>query len=97
MPVLAYAAGDALSVVWLGVDSPGTGDESTRQFGFQEYRNYGTATGGTVLAGSATPVGTSRLLSNELGDAPWHFVDNGAWDWDSDIFQVGNPPTPPGP
>lgn len=97
MPALAYSAGDALSVVWLGVDLPGTGDDSTRQFGFQEYRNYGTVAGNNVLAGTATPVATSRLLSNELGDAPWHFVDNGPWDWDSDIFQVGNPPTPPVP
>ena len=97
MPALAYAAGDALSVVWLGVDQPGTGDASTREFGFQEFRNYGTATGASVLAGTAATIGTSRLVSNELGDSPWHFVDNGAWDWDADIFQIGNPPTPPSP
>jgi hypothetical protein len=95
MPALAYSAGDALSVVWLGVDLDGTGDASTRQFGFQEYRNYGTANGANVVAGTASPVATSRLVSNQLGDAPWQFVDNGAWDWDSNVFQVGNPPTPP--
>jgi len=85
MPALAYAAGDALSVVWVGSSAVG------QQFGFQEYRNYGTATGGTVLAGSVEPVATSTLGSNELGDAPWSFVGNGPWDWDADLFGVAPP------
>lgn len=97
MPSLSYAAGDALSVIWLGADIPGTGDASTRQFGFQEYRNFGAATGATVLAGTAVAVGTSRLLSNELDpDQPgWIFTENGSWDWDSTIFDLGAAPTGP--
>lgn len=96
MPALAYAAGDALSVVWIGADQPGTGDAATtRAFGFQEYRNYGTATGASVLAGTAAPVGTSRLVSNELGSVPWAFAGNGSWDWDVTIFDLGGAPTGP--
>ena len=98
MPALAYNAGDALGVVWIGADQPGTGDAATtRAFGFQEYRNYGTATGATVLAGTAVPVGTSRLVSNELptSTAPWAFAGNGSWDWDAAIFDLGAAPSGP--
>jgi hypothetical protein len=97
MPALAYNAGDALAVVWIGADQPGTGAAANRQFGFQEFRNYGTATGATVLAGTATPVGTSRLVSNQLpnASAPYAFVENGSWDWDTNIFDLGGAPTGP--
>lgn len=96
MPALAYNAGDALAVVWIGADQPGTGDAATtRSFGFQEFRNYGTANGANVLAGTATPVATSRLVSNELGTLPWAFAGNGSWDWDTNIFDLGGAPTGP--
>ena len=98
MPALAYAAGDALAVVWIGADQPGTGDAATtRAFGFQEYRNYGTATGATVLAGTAVPTGTSTLVSNELpgSTVPWAFAGNGSWDWDANIFDLGGAPSGP--
>ena len=88
MPALAYVAGDALSVVWLAANQPGVGPASSREFGFQDYRNYGTATGATVLAGTAVPAAASTLSSNELGDTPWSFVDNGPWDWDVDLFGI---------
>lgn len=93
MPALAYAAGDALSVVWVAANQPGTGLASNREYGFQQYRNYGTATGATVLAGTAAPVSTSTLSSNENGDTPWSFVSNGPWDWDADLFGIA--PTAP--
>ena len=48
MPALSYAAGDALAAVWIGADFAVLA-AAIRQFGFQEYRNYGAATGATVL------------------------------------------------
>lgn len=97
MPALSYAAGDALAAVWIGADFPGTGAAAIRQFGFQEYRNYGAATGATVFAGTAVPVATSRLLSNELdpNQPGWAFTENGSWDWDVTIFDLGGAPTGP--
>jgi hypothetical protein len=86
MPALAYTAGDALSVVWLGQNMPGAGTASVREFGFQEYRNFGTANGANVLAGTAVPTGTSTFRSNEGAEAPWTFTSNGPWDWDVNLF-----------
>lgn len=93
MPALAYAAGDALSVVWLASNMPGGG--AAGEFGYQAFRNYGTATGATVLAGTAVVVDSVDLLSNEVvpGSAGYAFTSNGPWDWPVDLF--GTAPTPP--
>lgn len=92
IPAVAYAAGDALAVTWVAQNMPGavTGGG---EFGAQTFYNYGTATGATVLAGTAAPVATGSYVSND--GSGFVFTSNGPWEWPTAIFDLGGPPTPP--
>ena len=90
MPALAYASTDGISAVWIGADQPGNYAASLRQFGYQQFRNWGavavTAPGTNVAGGTSTyssvgPLGT--------------FSANGSWDWDAALWDLGAAPSGP--
>lgn len=90
MPALAFASTDGISAVWIGADQPGNYAASLRQFGYQQFRNWGsigvTAPGTNVAGGSSTyssvgPLGT--------------FSANGSWDWDAALWDLGAAPSGP--
>jgi hypothetical protein len=87
MDPLAFTSSDNLQVVWVGQTSPGS-TSAGRQFGFQEYRNWGTSdptNPGTNSAGSTS----THLSSGPLGG----FTSTGPWDWDASVFDMGGAPT----
>jgi hypothetical protein len=90
MPALAFASTDGISVVWIGADQPGNYAASLRQFGYQEFRNWGsiavTAPGTNVAAGQA-----SYMAQGPLGQ----FTANGSWDWDTALWDLGAAPVGP--
>ncbi len=90
MPALAYASTDGLSVVWIGADMPGNYAASLRQFGYQQFRNWGAVAvtnPGTNVAG-----GTSTYMAlGPLGQ----FSANGSWDWDAALWDLGAAPSGP--
>lgn len=92
MPALAFASTDGISVVWIGADPPGNGSSSLRQFGYQQFRNWGSVAAtnpGTTLA-----AGTSTYMDQDEG----FFLDNGSWDWDTGLWDLGGVPSgPPAP
>lgn len=90
MPALAYAATDGLSVVWIGADMPGNASASARQFGYQRYSNWGAVA--VTAPGTNAATGTSSYMA--LGSAA-AFTDNGSWDWDASLWDLGLAPTGP--
>lgn len=90
MPALAYASTDGISVVWIGADMPGNYAASLRQFGYQQFRNWGsvavTAPGTNVAAGTST-----YMAQGPLGQ----FSANGSWDWDAALWDLGAAPSGP--
>jgi hypothetical protein len=90
MPALAYASTDGISVVWIGADQPGNYAASLRQFGYQEFRNWGsiavTNPGTNVAAGTS-----SYMAQGPLGQ----FTANGSWDWDAALWDLGAAPSGP--
>ncbi len=90
MPALAYASTDGLSVVWMGADMPGNAAATARQFGYQRYSNWGTVA--VTNPGTTSPGGTSSYMS--LGPSAT-FTDNGSWDWDAALWDLGGAPSGP--
>jgi hypothetical protein len=90
MPALAYASTDGISAVWIGADQPGNYAASLRQFGYQQFRNWGsvavTAPGTNVAAGTST-----YMAQGPLGQ----FTANGSWDWDAALWDLGAAPSGP--
>lgn len=90
MPALAFASTDGISVVWIGADQPGNYAASLRQFGYQQFRNWGTVAvtnpGSNVAAGSST-----YMALGPLGQ----FSANGSWDWDAALWDLGAVPSGP--
>lgn len=90
MPALAYASTDGLSVVWIGADMPGNAAASARQFGYQKYTNWGSVA--VTNPGTNAAAGTSTYMA--LGSAA-SFTDNGSWDWDAALWDLGAAPSGP--
>lgn len=90
MPALAYAATDGISAVWIGADQPGNYAASLRQFGYQQFRNWGAIA--VTNPGSNVPGATSTYSSvGPLGT----FSANGSWDWDAALWDLGAAPSGP--
>jgi hypothetical protein len=90
MPALAFASTDGISVVWIGADQPGSYAASLRQFGYQKFSNWGSVT--VSAPGTNVAAGTSSYMAQgPLGQ----FTDNGSWDWDAALWDLGA--TPAGP
>ncbi len=90
MPALAFAASDGISAVWIGADQPGNYAASLRQFGYQQFRNWGAIA--VTAPGSNVPVATSTYSSvGPLGT----FSANGSWDWDAALWDLGAAPSGP--
>jgi len=90
MPALAYASTDGISAVWIGADQPGNYAASLRQFGYQQFRNWGSVA--VTAPGSNVAVGTSTYMAQgPLGT----FSANGSWDWDAALWDLGAAPSGP--
>ena len=90
MPALAFASTDGISAVWIGADQPGNYAASLRQFGYQQFRNWGSLA--VTAPGTNVAVGTSTYSSvGPLGT----FSANGSWDWDAALWDLGAAPSGP--
>lgn len=90
MPALAFASTDGISVVWIGADQPGNYAASLRQFGYQQFRNWGAVA--VTNPGTNLPGGTSTYMAQgPLGQ----FTANGSWDWDAALWDLGAAPSGP--
>jgi len=90
MPALAFASTDGISVVWLAADMPGNNAATARQFGYQQFSNWGTVA--VTNPGTNVATGTSAYMAQgPLGQ----FTDNGSWDWDAALWDLGAAPSGP--